>query len=346
MKAKTRKTQSKAKPTPEAKADKPAARPAKKSSAAPAAKAEKTASAPEQASVPRSSIVPCKAGKLAVVHITDGNEGDCRRLIWSLRSLARYSGIAFDSFVLTPEGANRPDVEAGAPGVLEHGSVHYISDMGSVLAGLSMTPEGWNRAWPFVVLYRLGIPLHPAFAGYDRILYLDTDTLVLSNRVDMFLDADLSGHELGGVVDTVQEEHDHIRRNLDVDLRRDFAAKVAGRYGQVLRLRPYVNAGVLLWNMPEIRKDIPWYKERLNMFWEAECRGRFGFLDQDFVNSMMSVDTGFSMIYNWFTRSNVEPDHCVIRHYCGRQYGRMLETAVSVGIVSPEEAAAAGGVRR
>ena len=95
--------------------------------------------------------------------------------------------------------------------------------------------------------------------------------------------------------------------------------------------------------MPEIRKDIPWYKERLRMFWEAECRGRFGFLDQDFVNSMMSVDTGFSMIYNWFTRFNVEPDHCVIRHYCGRQYAKMRDTAMSVGLVSPEEAAEAAG---
>ena len=285
------------------------------------------------------TLEKCRAGRLAVVHITDGNPDDCQRMVWSMRSIARYSRLEFDSFVLTPPGVRLPDIAAEASQVLRHGVFRQVDDIDRILSGLSITDSGWNRAWPFVVLYRLGIPLHEAFAGYDRVLYMDTDVLVLSDRVDRFLSADISGHEIGGVVDTVQEEHGRIRRNVDEDLRPDFSLKISERYGDTLRLKPYVNAGVLLWNMPEIRKDLPWYRERLRMFWEAECRGRFGFLDQDFVNSMMTVDTGFSMVYNWFTKSGVEADdgECVIRHYCARNYEKMAQRAEAIGLLTKEE---------
>jgi len=287
------------------------------------------------------SMLPCSAGKLAVVHITDGNPDDCQRMVWSLRSISRYSKLAFDSFVLTPPGVKIPDIASAVPQAAAHGTFRQIDDIDKTLGELSITPAGWNRSWPFVVLYRLGIPLHPAFRDYDRVLYLDTDVLVLSERVDAFLSADLRGHEVGGVVDTVQEEHGRIRRSVDEDLRPDFSVKVSDRYGAVLRLKPYVNAGVLLWNLPEIRRDIPWYRERLRMFWEAECRGKFGFLDQDFINAMMTVNTNFSMVYNWFAKSGVEPDDgvCVIRHYCAHNYEKMAKRAEEIGLLTKEEVA-------
>lgn len=281
----------------------------------------------------------CSAGKLAVVHITDGNPDDCQRMVWSMRSLARYSNLEFDSIVLTPPKVTLPDIASAAPQLLQHGAVKQVSDIADTLGALSITDAGWNRAWPFVVLYRLGIPLHEVFAEYDRVLYLDTDVLVLSEQVDRFLSADLTGYELGGVIDTVQEEHARIRRVVDNDLRPDFSVKISAMYGDTLRLKPYVNAGVLLWNMPEIRKGIPWYKERLRMFWEAECRGMFGFLDQDFINSMMTVNTNFSMLYNWFTKSGVEADdgECVIRHYCAHNYEKMEQRAEAIGLLTKEE---------
>lgn len=300
---------------------------------------DKPAAASPAAAAPSAPtpLVKYPRGRLAVVHITDGNPDDVQRLVWSLRSISRYSLYEFDSFVVTPSGADVRDVADRAPQALRHGAVRYVRDIDKTLASVGITPGNWNRAWPFVVLYRLGIPLHPAFAQYDRVLYLDTDTLAMSNRVDRFLSADLAGYEIGGVVDTVQEEHDRIRNALDNDLRPEFAAKVRARYGDVLRFRSYVNAGVLLWNLPEIRKDLPWYRERLAMFWDAERRGKFGFLDQDFINAMMSVNPTFSMVYNWFTKSGVETGACVIRHYCARQYSRMAKKAEEMGILTNDE---------
>ena len=261
------------------------------------------------------------AGKLAVVYITDGNFDDGRRMVWSLRSLSRHSRLAFDTYVIAPDAA--VDINLAVPGIEAHGSVAYITDMADVLAKLSITDKGWNRSWPFAVLLRLGIPLHSAFAGYDRVLYLDTDTLVRSPEIDWFLTSDLSGVEVGGAVDTVQEENNRIRGVFDNDLRPDYARTIFDRYGAVLFQRAYINAGVLLWNLPEIRKDLQWYKDRLGMFWEAECRGKFGFLDQDFINSMMVTRADYSMVFNWFNGCNRPNKKYALKHYCGHRYAEM-----------------------
>ena len=174
---------------------------------------------------------------------------------------------------------------------------------------------------------------HTAFSQYDRVLYLDTDTLVGSADVDWFMSADLCGVEVGGVIDTVQEEHNRVRNVLDNDLPVEHAEALFAKYGQSLFQRAYVNAGVLLWNLTETRKNMSWYKERIGMFWEAECRGKFGFLDQDFINVMMSTRADFSMVFNWFNLCGRDNQRYVIKHYCGHRYSEMEADARKAELV-------------
>lgn len=283
---------------------------------------------------------PSKDLRIAVVYITDGNADDCRRMAWSMRTLSDRSRMQFDSFILTPPRTTLPREVTTVSPLSKHGLVRQLDDMEGVLSTVSISPAGWNRSWSFVVLYRLGLPMHDAFREYDRVLYLDTDTLVLSDRIDLFLAADLDGYEVGGVVDTVQEMHNRIHRVVHDDLRPDFSFKMRAIYGDELELKPYVNAGVLLWNLSAIRADMPWYIERLRMFWEAECRGLVGFLDQDFVNVMMRVKTGFSMVYNWFTDGDAEAEQCVVRHYCGPQRRFMAAKVAELGLCDSQSQAA------
>jgi len=266
-----------------------------------------------------------------VVYITDGNNDDQCRLVWSLRSMLHHAPSGYDVFVLSD--ADIGVVTSSVSRSLGDMSLTHVNDMYKVLCDAGLSRDGWNRRWPFEVLYRLGIPLHPAFEQYDRALYLDTDTVVSSDRVVDFLESDLSGFEVGGVPDTAQEAHNRIASVMYDDLAPEHAERIVAAHGHSFFTRSYVNAGVLLFNLREIRKSIKWYRERLSMFWAAECRGRFGFLDQDFVNVMMKVKSDFSLVFNWFNVCGYEADACVIRHFCAKRYADMARYAAERGFL-------------
>jgi len=272
-----------------------------------------------------------RAGRACVVYITDGRPDDQCRMVWSLRSLLRSAPSGYDVFVLSDAPVDGVRLSLSRD-IGDVGFTH-VSDMYPVLQDAGLSRAGWNRQWPFEVLYRLGIPLHPVFAEYDRALYLDTDTVVLSDRVADFMQADLSGFEVGGVPDTAQEAHGRISAVLYDDLPAEHAERLVADHGQALFTRSYVNAGVLLFNLREIRRALPWYRERLSMFWAAECRGKMGFLDQDFVNVMMRVRSDFSLVFNWFNVCGSEADSCVIRHFCARRYADMARCALERGLL-------------
>lgn len=269
--------------------------------------------------------------RCAVVYATDGDPGDQQRMVWSIRSLLRHAPRGYDIVVMARDPV--PGVQASVSRDLGDIGFSCVSDMDDVLGSVGISDVGWNRAWPFVVLYRLGIPIHPAMSGYDRVLYLDTDTLVLSDRVVDFMHADLSGFEVGGVPDTAQEANNRISRVLRHDLRAEYADKIVDAVGESVLTRSYVNAGVLLFNLGEFRRDIGWFEERLRMFWESECRGGFGFLDQDFVNAMTRVRSDFSLVFNWFNACDRESGACVIRHFCARRYADMARKAAEEGLL-------------
>jgi hypothetical protein len=283
------------------------------------------------------------ARRYAVVWSTDGGDhAYWRHSVASFREAIRGPADFF-VFALPSDDLHGVDKEFGLARV----------DPSPCLAGLGILPDdyvarGGGRSgkwrWPPAIFYKLCAPVEDALSGYSAVLTLDTDTLAMptSRRytVDDLLAHPLGDFEVAGSPD-LYERHDRTSLVMETmvpdDIREELDARVWSRFGR--GCQAYVNAGVLLWNMPEIRKDLPWYRERLRMFWEAECRGRFGFLDQDFVNSMMTVDTGFSMVYNWFTKSGVEADdgECVIRHYCAHNYEKMAQRAEAMGLLTKEE---------
>jgi len=266
-------------------------------------------------------------GRVCVVYVTNGNSDDLARLVWSLRSLVRVSSSQFDVVIISND-----EIRDGT--VLSSCGWHAfrnITDMYDTLHGAGMFRDRWNRRWPFEVLYRLGIPLNSYFSGYSRVLYLDTDTLVLSGKVDRLLNADLSGFEAGGVYDIDGDCYARIDNILSSVLPRSSAVEVIADIGPSLFTHAYVNAGVLLMNLDEIRKRLDWYRRRLRMFWDAECRGQFEYLDQDFVNSMMRVKTDFNTMFNW--QRGGYPRDCIIRHYIKDQKPDMRARAEKDGLI-------------
>ena len=296
-------------------------------SAAAASPAPAAAASPTPLRSSGKSRIRPTCGKTCVAYITDGKAEDVERMAWSARSLVRHLRTDLDVVVLSNSPIDAGRVLKDAPGV----TYRNFTDMYSTLSGIGMFRDGWNRPWPFEVLYRLGIPLHGGFDEYSRVLYLDTDTLVLSSTVDLLINADLSGFEFGGACDIDGDCYSRIARILSDDLLPEYATEVLSRIGGSLTTRAYINAGVLVFNLDEIRRSLDWYVRRLGMFWEAECRGRFRYLDQDFVNTMTRVRADFSTMFNW--QRGGYPECCVVRHYIKGQKAEMRSRAVSDGLM-------------
>ena len=263
-----------------------------------------------------------------VMYATNGNAVDVSRLKGSLRSLLRFSKLPFDVVVVSDSPL---DLSSEREGVEQHGQLFNVCGMDDTLRDMGLCRSDWHRQWAFASSFRLGLPVHPQFAQYDRALYLDTDTLVYDSRVDWLLAADLHGFEVGGVADIVLEESNQMKRLFNEDLPRDVAASLAKSSGSSVFARGYVNAGVLLFDLAEIRKNIDQYREHVKMYGTCIASGKMWYIDQDFVNACMRVFTGFSPAFNWFNMCHRPGHEPVIRHFAGSSHGDMDKEIVRLG---------------
>ncbi len=268
------------------------------------------------------------AGNTCVVYATDGGRDDVARLSMSARSLVKRSRLAFDLVVLS-DAAIPESAVLGREGVVPY---YNCLDMCGVLQGVGMQRDQWTgRRWPFAALYRLGVPLHSGLMKYRRMVYLDTDTLVLSGDVDHLMEADLGGAEVGCVYDIDGDCYSRIADLLYNDTKSEYVDSIVSDIGPSIRTRAYVNSGVLLMDLDVVRARRDWYVRRLGMYWEASCRGKFAYIDQDFINAMMRVRADFNTMFNW--QRGGYPGGCVIRHYIAGQKQEMAARAREEGLV-------------
>ena len=141
---------------------------------------------------------------------------------------------------------------------------------GNLTCGERFTPYSMLR------LYADEIPMLP-----DKVLYLDTDTLILDSLADLFA-TDLQDYEYGAC--------------------RDYVGRWFFGYD-------YINSGVLLMNLPQIRKTSLMKKAR------QMCVEKKLFLsDQDALNRCVEKKLFLHPRYN--RQRRIDKD-TVIRHYCG-----------------------------
>lgn len=251
-----------------------------------------------------------------VVYASDGR--DYARLRMSVASVRKYIGD--DTRIVLLTHAAPPDIQ----GIETVDPLPYMTSMG-------LHDRGWNRHWPFSTLYRLSIPIIDEFKDTERLLYLDTDTLVRSKDARGLFTMSLDDYEVWSAFD-IDNKHTRVKLVMDNDIpdnaKHLLREKLWDRRGT--RLRNYANAGVMLMNLAQIRKnDIDWYLRRINLFWDIECSGKFGFLDQDFMNTMLDNNPALNKTLNWFG-GDVSTD-CVIQHFCGNSKPKMAEVARAIG---------------
>lgn len=160
-------------------------------------------------------------------------------------------------------------------------SLRYI-DVKALLQNFDSTLFISRGIWSVATFYRLFIP--EVLVGYDKVLYLDCDILVMDSLVDLFK-TDLNGYMSGCVYDCVRYMPS---RNRIKDI------EVLG----VSDYKKYFNSGVILFNTKEIDKD-KFQKEFMHILKTKNLP----FLDQDILNVIMRdkylpLDFGYNYQYH------------------------------------------------
>ena len=268
--------------------------------------------------------------RVCAAYYVNNDIGSQARLALAIRSLLRHTDDSLDVVVLCD--SYLPAVRAAIADDLGSRKYTEVYDMEETLGDLGIYARDWHRGnWPFGAIYRLGVPLHRAFSHYDRILWMDLDVLVSSDRVRELLALDLSGCEIRAATDVswLQDRMPALYESMGPE----YAERLKSVMGTDALARHYINSGVLLWNLPEIRKDLEWYRERLKMFWDLSKQGKFGYIDQDFINAMMRVRADLASCFNsiYTTGQHVKG---VLTHYVGGQYKEFLGAALEEGILN------------
>lgn len=238
------------------------------------------------------------------------NRGYMEHVLDCIRSIVRFpSEDGYDIYILHSDLQEQDQSDAAAQ--VEDGDtrLHFRFVEPSVFASF---PE--SERYPRLIYYRIfAASLLPP--EMDRILYLDGDTLVI-NPLDELYNMDFEGNYFLACT--------HVRK---------FLTKVNQYRLGMEEVSTYINSGVLLMNLKELREKQDF--EEIASF--VEKRGRYLTLpDQDIITALYGNKTGIldTMKYNLSDRMisvyNTEPGHkkinlewvrknAVVIHYYGKQ---------------------------
>ena len=233
--------------------------------------------------------------------------GDIPRFLNGMRSVLLHGGAShYEVFILhsdlTPADEER--VRAALPEV----GLHFVFVDPAMFDGF---PE--SKRYPRQIYYRIAAPLLLPDT-LERILYLDADTVIINPLTQLYA---------APFGDAYFMACTHTRKLLE--------KLNAARLGMD-EAAPYINTGVLLYNLPALRADLD--MERVRAFAD-EKQDVFLLPDQDILTALYGdrVHLLDSMVYNLSDRilalhnaelrnAPVDLDwvraHTVIIHYCGR----------------------------
>lgn len=256
-------------------------------------------------------------GRSAVIWCTDGGDFDYWR--YSIASMRSMIKRPTDFYVMSLPTDNL------------HG-LDYIFNLRRIdptpyMQTLGFTKDGYDtlgNRWPVAILYKLCVPLIGMLKQYRSVMTLDTDVFATPtpkyHTVDDVLEHPLGEFEVAGVPD-LYEPLDRVRTLIKGfipdGIRDELDARVWSKYGN--GCQAYVSAGLFLWNIPVIDRDIDWYIRRCKAFWPYLISNKYIFPEQDFVNAYMGVDSRF--LSGFGARANGNGPYVVgdstMRHFTG-----------------------------
>ena len=258
-----------------------------------------------------------KSNRSAVIWCTDGGDYDYWR--FSIASMRMMIKRPTDFYVITLPTDNLHGLDY-IFGLKRIDPTPYMKELG-------FTKEGYDtlgNRWPVAILYKLCVPLIGALKQYRSVMTLDTDVFATPtpkfHTVDDVLEHPLGEFEVAGVPD-LYEPLDRVRTlmrdTIPEEIRDELEARTWAKYGN--GCQAYISAGLFLWNIPVIDRDLDWYIRRCKAFWPYMLASRYIFPEQDFVNAYMGVDSRF--LSGFGARANGNGPYVVgdstMRHFTG-----------------------------
>jgi lipopolysaccharide biosynthesis glycosyltransferase len=220
------------------------------------------------------------------------NEGIFKGILMSLVSASEVSKDALNVTVLTGDFSNlspkfkpfsekqRAFLEKNLKAKNPLSSIHLIDCTSMVVSEMKDSPNLLSSYTPYIFLRLFldrigGLP--------DKILYLDADTIVMKD-LSLLFSVDLGDKDLGWVRDA---------------------------YGRWLISPNYCNSGVLLLNLPAIKKD-----HLFERCLQKLKNRHYPFPDQDVLNKCGKGHTVF--LSGDFNEQKKLKETTIIRHYCNQ----------------------------
>ena len=262
-----------------------------------------------------------KNGKVAAIWSSDG--GDVPYLKYSIFSFEKCCKRAHDIVILCRKDVNLTIIER---------MTHIIRiDPTEILTRIGVKESEHFGKWRFPIFYKLAIPLIDQLRDYESVANFDSDILFIQRKdftIDGLFDYPLHDSEVAGVPDlNLSSMRGGVVAVMDTpnDIKDELSERVWVPSGTLQR--SYINVGVLRWNLSKI--EIDWYERRIKAFWNQRIKPgntrKYHFPEQDFINSMLRVDSGLASRYNCLcNRFYHEKDICA-RHYVGSHKKDMIE---------------------
>ena len=251
--------------------------------------------------------------KNAVVYVSDFN--DRRFLFQSMASLR-----AFDKDIPVFVVVDSTDVDLNTSRLLRKYNASLVEISPFIRGKTSVLKLDPRRRWRRNVLYRLFIPYMEQLKDFDRVLYVDTDTIFFRDFKFLF---DLEYSHFYGLF--YQKSHTvpyERQKHLYSTLGNAYA--YARRNCHNIELRhpiPFYNSGVVMFNNGAIRRDIEKWNAIIDEYMRVfDCK-IFPQYDQLFLNIFSRFDEYASN--EWDVNTTTFGDKTVIGHFYGTNSTRI-----------------------
>ena len=275
-----------------------------------------------------------RCGRSAVIWCTDG--GDYKYWKYSAATMRLMIKRPTDFYVITLPTDNLHGMDS-TYGLRRIDPTPYMAQLG-------FTKEGYDKLghrWPVAILYKLCVPLIDELKNYSSVMTLDTDVMAMttpkSNTVDDVLEHPLGEFEVAGVPDLYEpldRVNTLVHEIVPEHIRPELQERVWSKFGS--GCQAYVSAGLFLWNIPVINRDIDWYIRRCKAFW-GNIRS-YTFPEQDFVNAFMAVDSRLQSGFGARADGNgpyIVADACM-RHFTGTGKNLMYNMGDKIPEINPK----------
>lgn len=224
-----------------------------------------------------------------------GNDRVFDGLLFSLVSLTKHTKEPIHAYILTMDLTNQNkdwkpiskqqiDVISDVIKKTNSQNVIEVIDVTEIyLKNFSNSKNQNTRCTPYTLL-RLIAPDLAELETLDKILYLDTDTII-NNDISVLYNEDISNFEVGVVRDILPRNRWYFRN--------------------------YFNAGMLLINLNEVRKSNAFNKSAVLCLSK-----KMSFADQDALNKTIKKRRMLNYKYNWFRKHCKYYDDIVVHHFC------------------------------